>query len=663
MILFSRRRAFWLSGIALVAAAAPAAIAAAPFQADTPVTTAAGTSFTAPRAWARRDAGGAVILDPPEAGSHVAVIDVAEAADAKAAVAAAWRAYRPEANRPLRLIAPRAARNGWDEQDLADYESSPNEHVAVQAVAFRKGKAWTVMITDANSGIAEKRGAAIGLITQSIRPAGYAPETFAGKTARPLDAAAIAAMRAFVEQSIAELGVPGAGFALIDHGKVVYEGGAGVKELGKPAPVDARTLFMVASNTKGMSTLLLSELVDEGKLKWDEPVTQAYPAFRLGNDATTKSVLIKHLVCACTGLPRKDYDWIFATSRTTPATVTFDQLAASQPTSGFGEVYQYNNLMASAAGYIGGHIIHPDRELGAAYDAAMAERIFGPLGMSDTTFSMGQALAGNYASPHGDDFDGKPGVGRIDFEYVMVPYRPAGGAWSSAHDMIKYVGLELTQGVLPNGKRLVSAENLLARRKRGVPAGENQWYGMGLQEDASSGVSVIHHGGSMAGYKTDILFVPSADVGAVILTNADNGQQLLQPFRRRLLEILYDGRPEAAGDVAAAAAQIKARNAKEREQWTAPPSPADSALLAGAYASPDLGPLQVLHEGPNLRFRFSAWSSLMATRHNPDGTVSFLTIDPTSLHFEFVVGEKDGRKLLTIRDRQHDYVFTEVGGA
>jgi hypothetical protein len=60
---------------------------------------------------------------------------------------------------------------------------------------------------------------------------------------------------------------------------------------------------------------------------------------------------------------------------------------------------------------------------------------------------------------------------------------------------------------------------------------------MGLMEDAASGVSVIHYGGSQAGFKSDIVIVPEAGVGAVILTNSDTGRLLLRPFRRRLLEL------------------------------------------------------------------------------------------------------------------------------
>ena len=150
-----------------------------------------------------------------------------------------------------------------------------------------------------------------------------------------------------------ELGVPGVGFSLIDAGKVVFEGGLGVRELGKPAKVDRDTLFIAASNTKAMTTLLLARLVDEKKLDWDQPVTQIDPGFKLGDADTTSRVLVKHLICACTGLPRQDLEWIFEFSRATPAS-SMALLATMQPTSKFGEVFQYSNLMAAAAGEVQG---------------------------------------------------------------------------------------------------------------------------------------------------------------------------------------------------------------------------------------------------------------------------------------------------------------------
>jgi len=297
--------------------------------------------------------------------------------------------------------------------------------------------------------------------------------------------------------------------------------------------------------------------------------------------------------------------------------------------------------------------------LGAAYDAAMQEKIFAPLGMRDTTFSMARALAADHASPHGEDVDGKLHVTSQDINYAIAPFRPAGGAWSSPHDMILYVRNELTEGVLPDGRRLVSASNLLARRRRGVPVGEDQWYGMGLEEDATWGVSVIHHGGDLAGYHSDFLVIPSAQVGAVILTNAENGVYLRRPFMRRLLEVLYDGHAEAAGDIKARARQIEAERVEFRRRLLVPAAPADVAQIAASYFNPDLGSIAVEKVGATVRFRTAAWSSAVASRHNDDGTTSFLTIDPALQGLDLVVGKNGGKRTLTTRDGQHTYVFVE----
>jgi CubicO group peptidase (beta-lactamase class C family) len=627
---------------------------------DHPAKTPSGATFTAPEGWMQVDGPKRIEFTSPEGDLRLTLVDVEAAADAKAAAAAAWKAWAPVNARPPKLITARPARNGWDERRVVDYEISPNEKRAMWAIAYRSGKSWIVAIVDGNEGTAEKRLAAIGLVTQSLRPAGYKRESFAGKAAHPMDRARIAQLRAFVQQSMKELGIPGASFALTTRKNTIYSTGLGVRALGSSAPVDADSEFMIASNTKGMSTLLLAKLVDEGKLSWDEPVTQAYPAFRLGSPETTAQVQIRHLVCACTGLPRKDMEWLLNTSAGTPASDTFVQLAATEPTSKFGEVFQYNNLMAAAAGYLGGHLVYPDVELGQAYDRAMQELVFGPLGMTATTFDYAQAMAKDWAEPHSDGIDGKPAVlgeSGLAFNLSIRPFRPAGGAWSTANDLIKYVRFELNEGRLDNGTQYVSTKNLLQRRVPNVPVGEDRIYGMGLQVDRDYGVDVVHHGGSMAGFKSDLMLIPSADIGAVVLTSADNGWMLLRPFMRRLLELVYDGKPEAAGDVAAAAARSKAELATERARVSVVPEATALAALAPEYFSPDLGPLKVTRRGAGVTFTFRSISSAMGTRKNDDGTISFVSIDPLLLFFPLVVGQEGGKPALIVRDGQHEYKF------
>ena len=624
--------------------------------ADSPQTTPGGATFIVPAGWSVATDASSATLQPPEPDTHIAIFDV-HAPDAAAAVAGAWTTYRPDMKRPLKIAVPVPDRNGWTGGKEFIYETSPNERAVVVALALHSGDTWTVVLANGTEPTFEKRGAQINVVFESLRPKGYHRESFAGRKALPLTPERIETLKTFVETSMKKLGVPGASLALIDNGKVVYEGGLGVRELGKPDPVDAHTLFMAASNTKGMTTLLLARLVDAQKLQWNQPVIQVYPEFKLGDANTTRQVEVKHLVCACTGLPRQDLEWIFQFKSYTPAS-TFTLLSAMQPTSHFGEVFQYSNLMASAAGYIGAHLDVPSRELGAAYDEVMQTQIFNPLGMTDTTFDMERAQHGNFASPHADDVDGHPAVATMDNNYSVVPFRPAGGVWTSAHDMTHYVQLELSRGKLPNGEQLVSQENLLMRRKPQIATGEDETYGMGLETNSRWGVPIVHHGGSLFGYKSDWMILPDSGIGAVLLTNADNGGMLLQPFMRRLVEVVFEGKPEAVGDVDSAAANYHAFLAKERARLTVPASAEEVSKLADHYTSSALGDLRVEHQGANTLFDFSGWKSTVATRKNDDGTISFITIDPTRSGFEFVKAERNGKRSLIIRDGQHEYVFT-----
>ncbi len=636
-----------------------AAAAASPLPADTAERTATGATFKAPKDWILDQGQSVISLAPPEGNFRLAVVDAGQAASAAEAVKVAWQRVDAGEHHALEDTAPRAAKDGWDESALFEYNTSPEEHLAITVRAFRKGRDWTVLVAKGSESTFEKRLAAVSLVAGSLRAPGYKRESFAGRAPHPLDSARIAELQMFLMDGMAKLRVPGVGIALIDHGKLVYEGGLGVRALGKPETVDAHTRFMIASNTKGLTTLMLARLVDQGKLAWDQKVTDVYPDFRLGSDATTKQVLIRHLICACTGVPRRDFEVLFNTSASTPASDAFKQLASTEPTSGFGEMFQYSNVMAAAAGYVGGHIAHPDRELGAAYDAAMQEQVFGPLGMTETTFDYAQALASDHASPHGDTVDGQQVPASMDLNYTFLPVAPAGAAWSSVHDLIKYVQDELTQGVLPDGTVYVSKPNLLMRRRPNVGVGEDVAYGMGLVTDQRYGVLVVHHGGDLIGFHSDIIAITDAQVGAVILTNGDNGADLRGPFARRLLEVLYDGKPEAQNDLDAAAKAVDAELAGERPHLQLPPDPAPVSKLADYYTNVSLGSIRVKRDGTDVVFDFGQWKSPIATRKNDDGTIAFVTTAPGNTGFPFTVTTSNGKRALIIRDGQHAYTYVE----
>jgi CubicO group peptidase (beta-lactamase class C family) len=645
-----------LSATAQPAINAAGAQAPEKLSADTPKTTVLGNAFIAPKDWSIRVKGPATILEAPEGDSWVALVDV-EAKTQDEALAAAWQAYKPDAKWPLKVSNDLPDRDGWSRRRAYDYQTSPNEKRGVDAVVYYSGSSWTVVIEDVADAVAGKRGAQLSLIFSRLLPKGYSRESFAGKKANTLDQARIAELGRFVEQGQKVLGVPGVGLGVVQDGKVVFAGGFGMKELGGTEKPDGDTLFMIASNTKAMTTLLLAKFVDEHHITWDTPVTKLLPSFKLGDAATTRSVLVKHLICACTGMPRQDLEWIFDYGKMTPER-TMALLGTMQPTSKFGELFQYSNLMAAAAGYTGAHVIHPDMELGAAYDSAMQSYVFDPLGMGETTFNMRRAFASNHAGSHSPDADGKTAKAMTAINDAVIPARPAGGAWSSVNDMLKYVSMELAEGKLPDGTTYISKEPLLERRAPQVSIGKDVTYGMGLMVDTTYGVPVVHHGGDLVGYHSDMMWLPQQNMGLVILTNADPGWLLRDRIRRKLLELLFDGHPEAEALLNADAKSFYADLAAERKLMTIPADANESARLAKRYANASLGEITVSTSGASTIFDFGEWKSEVASRKNPDGTISFITTVPGELGFEFVVGS-GAKTTLTIRDAQHEYVFEE----
>jgi CubicO group peptidase (beta-lactamase class C family) len=516
------------------------------------------------------------------------------------------------------------------------------------------------VINDLSDAVAEKRDAQLSLLLGRLLPKGYTRETFAGRRAHKLEGARLDSLKRFVEDARRAFDVPGVALGLVQDGKVVFADGFGVRELGKPAKVDADTLFLSASTTKPLTTLMLAKLVDSGRFTWDTPVTQVLPSFKLGDAGTTQQVRMRHLVCACTGLPRQDMEWMFASEGSTPASV-MATLATMKPTSRFGELYQYSNAMAAAAGFVGGHALYPQRELGAAYDAAMQTLVFEPLGMKSTTFDFARAQRGNYAAPHEPDVDGKTTRVDMAINYTGVPMRPDGGAWSNVNDLLRYVQMELSKGQLPGGQRYIGEASLLARREQQVAMGADLAYGMGLKIDRTLGTPLVHHGGSMFGYIAEVLWLPEHDVGAVILINAySGGVSLRSLFRRRLLEVLFDGNPEAVTNMAVHSRRMKENLAANRKRLTVPADPAMVGALAARYRSTELGGIEVVREGATTWFDFGAWRSEVASRRNEDGSLSFVSISPGEDGFEFVVANKDNRRSLVLSDAQHEYVFSEA---
>lgn len=620
-----------------------------------------GHRFEAPEGFSEQTSPAGYRFVAPEGDLSLWLVDLPQASDAQDAANQAWKKVDPAFSRKIILNSARPSRNGWTDESLIEYEASPSERLLVWANPRRAstgdGKSWVVILLVGSPGTEEKRAGPIRKFWGKLYAQGFELESFAGRKAKPLAQEQIEQLKSFVAKGMVELGVPGVGLSFISGNRVVWAGGLGVREAGKPQKVDANTLFMAASNTKAMTTALQAVAVDAGLIRWDQLASEADPRFRLGDPELSRRVLIRHLGCACTGMPRQDVDWWFGDPKA-PAGSTFELLATMKPTSQFGEVFQYSNLMLGAAGYIAASKLLPGKEVGWAYDSSMRQRLFQPLGMNSSTFDFAQALRGNRAMPHGEAVDGKVRLVNTNMDATIVPARPAGGLWTSPHDFSQWVLMELARGRTPSGKVLISEANWAERYKPQIAIGADVNYGMGLFIDQQYGTTVISHGGDMPGFHSNMVWLPEHGLGMTILTNSESGAFLRAPLLRKLLEVAFDGRAEADERLRVAVSNYREEQDQFRRKLIHPVPVEDIKRLSRNYHNPELGILRVIQRNKRLVFQFRNWHTEVALHRNADASLSFVTIDPGIAGDEFILEEKNGTSAIILRDAQHEYRFS-----
>ncbi|MEO7111759.1 MAG: serine hydrolase domain-containing protein, partial [Polyangiaceae bacterium] len=595
-------------------------------------------------------------LTPPDKGLTLTIVAEHEP-DGKKAIDAAWKMAQPNfALAVKRSISP-PPQDGWDATTQIDYVTPSSDTRRVLAIARRKGDVNWVMLIDGDRAAFDRRAAQVMTAVFSVHAPGQEGESFANKTAHVLDEERLKAFADYVDHARERAKVPGAAVAIVQNGAVVFQQGFGVRDLTHKEKVTPDTLFMIGSTTKSLTTLMMAELVDQGKFKWDSKVTDLMPAFALGDPTATKLITMQNTVCACAGLPRQDLEFLFEYAKATPES-RVASMKAMRPTTGFGETFQYSNTMVATGGFIAAHVTAPNQALGPAYDAAMKSLVFGPLGMKSTTFDFAAAQKQNHASPNGEDLTGAVRAYPIKDEEGVVAIRPAGAAWSNVTDMARYVSLELGKGTL-DGKQIVSSDNLMKRRTAQVKITDKMSYGLGLFVEKDHGVNVIGHGGNNLGFTSDLFFLPDSNVGLVLLTNDGAGANALRKVvRMKLLEILFDGKQEADDFLTFVLQRENEGEAKELAKTSTTPDPKWTTPLLGAYENESLGTITLKMDGKKAVLDAGEWSSAFGSRTEDDGTMKLVLLDPPWTDLDFTPSTLGENASLTIDTPQQKYVFT-----
>src|ERR1700722_784738 len=324
---------------------------------------------------------------------------------------------------------------------------------------------------------------------------------------------------AYVQAGLKLWQTPGMSIAVVKDGRVVFKKGYGVAEVGKPGAFSTSTLSICASTTKAMTAVCMGMLVDEGKVKWTDKVSDIYPALKLYDNYANSEITVKDLFTHNTGLGNADWLWVEGT----PLDSIIYKMRLIKPAYSFRSSFTYQNLMYMVAG----EVIHTVS--GKPWNEFITQRIFAPLGMTHTYPSYSASInEPSHITPHflyGDTLL-KP------IKYIEVKGVDAAGAvWSCADDINKWM-ICLLDSTKVNGMRLLKPETyraLFTPQSMVTPeefyptarATKPHWttYGLGWFQEDYHGKMVNFHTGSLDGAVAICGLVNDEHFGIYIFAN------------------------------------------------------------------------------------------------------------------------------------------------
>lgn len=319
--------------------------------------------------------------------------------------------------------------------------------------------------------------------------------------------------------------VPGMAVAVLKDGEIYHKNTYGVRSVKTNAPVDENTLFGVASNTKAVTAAAIGQLVDKGKIKWDTPVSDIIPEFKLYDSYVTREFTVRDLLTHRSGLGLGAGDlMVFPASNTTTMEEMIHNLRYLKPVSSFRSKYDYDNLLYIVAGEI------VARVSGQTYDNYIEEHFFRPLKMTRSKLSLQEIEA---------DANRIDGHAPVDGRLEITPYTftqiatPAAGIYSSINDMAVWAQVLLDEGKYGTQKqdslfssrvhRELWTPQTLVRSGKGPYNTHFTAYGLGFFLSDVSGQFQATHTGGLLGIVSQMTWLPEMDLAIIVLTNQQSG--------------------------------------------------------------------------------------------------------------------------------------------
>lgn len=336
---------------------------------------------------------------------------------------------------------------------------------------------------------------------------------------------------AFVKKVMDTFRVPGLSLAIVKDGKVLLTKGYGVKEVGGTNKVDAHTLFCIASNSKAFTATALGMLVEAGEIKWEDPVIDYLPWFRMSNPYVTKNITIRDLLVHRSGLGLGASDLLqFPPSDYSRREMT-EKLRFVPLKTSFRSTFAYDNILYLVAG----EVIHAVS--GMTWEDFIKTHILETTGMTESIDRISQFGRQANAAVSNIPFEGKiianPGFSNNELTDAS---NPAGGIASNAVDMSKWLLTQLDSGRAPNGTKLFTpaVTHALWNMVTPIPISKISpllepeqkhffGYGLGFFLQDYRGHKMVTHTGGLAGFVSKVTMIPGLNLGICILTNQESG--------------------------------------------------------------------------------------------------------------------------------------------
>ena len=334
----------------------------------------------------------------------------------------------------------------------------------------------------------------------------------------------------YISKVLQTFDVPGMSVAIVKDGKVLLTKGFGVKKLGEQSPIDAHTLFSIASNSKAFTTAALAILVEDGKIKWDDPVIKYLPWFKMSDPYVTTHLTIRDMLVHHSGLAAYSGDLMLFPPSTFSRKEIVQKVAELPLVHDFRTTYAYDNVLYVTAGELVSEVS------GMPWEDFIKTRIFDKIGMTESLSRFSEFKNKTNIATGYNRYDGK--VQMIDHDLdIMIGDAgdPCGGITTNATDIAKWLITQLDSGRAPNNATIFSPSSTKQLWKIVTPISYGKiaedlkpaqislsGYALAFHIYNYKQYKIVGHGGALDGFVSQIAMVPDLDLGIAVFTNQES---------------------------------------------------------------------------------------------------------------------------------------------